>query len=211
MDSLKNSIFFSFLVPGTLRIYARTHRQTHTDTGRHRHRHTDTQTHTYWVTSHGYGYLRFRVALLQQLSGHVYLKVTKRIYIYTSINTYTHVCCVSGTGKRFSNRKETSCLPLLKAGFEAGKPETSNREQTQCPIINRLSYRESSKNLNSTARPSDEREFSLLGFTADWLSHLALAIYLFVVVALSLPPPGVEKSALSTFGPVVARRLIVMR
>ena len=33
-----------------------------------------------------------------------------------------HVCCCkfrcSGAGKRYSNRKETSCLPLLKAGFE---------------------------------------------------------------------------------------------
>ena len=32
------------------------------------------------------------------------------------------VCCYwfRCTGKRFSNRKETSCLPLLNAGFEAG-------------------------------------------------------------------------------------------
>ena len=33
-----------------------------------------------------------------------------------------HVCCCkfrcSGTGKRYSNRKKTSCLPLLNAGFE---------------------------------------------------------------------------------------------
>ena len=33
-----------------------------------------------------------------------------------------HVCCCyfrcSGTGKRYSNRKETGCLPLLNAGFE---------------------------------------------------------------------------------------------
>ena len=47
-------------------------------------------------------------------------------YIHTHIHTYMyaciHVCCCwfrcSGTGKRYSNRKETSCLPLLKAGFE---------------------------------------------------------------------------------------------
>ena len=37
-------------------------------------------------------------------------------------------------------------------------------------------------NLNSTAHPYDEWAFSPLEFTADWLSHLALAIYLFVVV-----------------------------
>ena len=35
------------------------------------------------------------------------------------------------------------------------------------------------KNLNSTARPYDERSFSPLDPTAIWLSHLALAIYIF--------------------------------
>ena len=38
------------------------------------------------------------------------------------------------------------------------------------------------KNLNSTARPYDQRAFSLLDPTAVWHSHLALAIYMFVVV-----------------------------
>ena len=37
------------------------------------------------------------------------------------------------------------------------------------------------KNLNSTARPSDQQAFSPLDLTANWLSHLALAIYMFVV------------------------------
>ena len=38
------------------------------------------------------------------------------------------------------------------------------------------------KNLNSTARPYDQPAFSPLDPTAVWHSHLALAIYLFVVV-----------------------------
>ena len=38
------------------------------------------------------------------------------------------------------------------------------------------------KNLNSTARPYDQRSFSPLDPTVSWLSHLALAIYIFVVV-----------------------------
>ena len=37
------------------------------------------------------------------------------------------------------------------------------------------------KNLNSTAHPYDQWAFSPLDFTADWLLHLALAIYIFVV------------------------------
>ena len=38
------------------------------------------------------------------------------------------------------------------------------------------------KNLNSTARPYDQRAFSPLDPTAVWHSHLALAIYIFFVV-----------------------------
>ena len=38
------------------------------------------------------------------------------------------------------------------------------------------------KNLNSTALPHDQRAFSPLDPTAVWHSHLALAIYMFVVV-----------------------------
>ena len=38
------------------------------------------------------------------------------------------------------------------------------------------------KNLNSTARPYDQWAFSPLDPTVSWLSHLALTIYIFVVV-----------------------------
>ena len=38
------------------------------------------------------------------------------------------------------------------------------------------------KNFNSTARPYDQQAFSPLDLTASWLLHLALAIYMFVVV-----------------------------
>ena len=48
--------------------------------------------------------------------------------------------------------------------------------QTDCAI------KDQAKNLNSTAHPYDEWAFSPLDFTANWLSHLAVAIYMFVVV-----------------------------
>ena len=38
------------------------------------------------------------------------------------------------------------------------------------------------ENLNSTAHPYDQQAFSPLDLTASWLSHLALTIYMFVVV-----------------------------
>ena len=67
-------------------------------------------------------------------------------------------------------------------GLEAGKCETPNRQQTECLLTNRLSYRGSSKNLNSTARSYDEWAFSPLHSTADWLSRMTLAIYMSVIV-----------------------------
>ena len=83
---------------------------------------------------------------------------------------------------RFSNRKETSCLPLLNAGFEPRGSLKPNLQQTECLLTNRLSYRGSSKNLNSTARPYDQQAFSPPDPAAIWHWHLALAIYIFVVV-----------------------------
>ena len=63
------------------------------------------------------------------------------------ISLWRYTCCCqcrcSGTGKRYSNRKETSCLPLLSlnAGLEPGSLKTPIRQHTECPLTNRLSYR----------------------------------------------------------------------
>ena len=199
---------------------------------------------------------------------HTYIHNT---YIHTYIHTYLFRC--SGTGKRYSNRKETSCLPLLNAGFEpkvsdtyspadwipADKPTELSRinlktwtrqpvpmiskhsaHSTSLPVgfrtwlwrytyllllipmlwhrqaifeskgdklsssaecrirtqgqrhlfASRLNARwqtdwaieDQPKNLNSTARPCDQQAFSPLDLTSSWLSHLALAIYIFAVV-----------------------------
>ena len=55
-------------------------------------------------------------------------------------------------------------------------------QQIAIPLTNRLSYRDQTKNLKSIASPFDEPAFSPFDFTVGWLSHLALAIYMFVVV-----------------------------
>ena len=83
--------------------------------------------------------------------------------------------------KRHSNRNETSCVPLLSRIWTRGP-----RHQ----IVSRLNahwqtdwaIEDQAKNLNSTSRPYDQRAFSPLDPTVSWLSHLALAIYIFVVV-----------------------------
>ena len=97
-----------------------------------------------------------------------------------------HICCCkfrcSGIGKRYSNRKETSCLPLLNAGFEPKVSDTySPADWMPADKPTELS-RIKLKNLNSTDRPYDQQAFSPLDLTASWLSHMALAIYIFVVV-----------------------------
>ena len=96
-----------------------------------------------------------------------------------------HVCCCwfqcSGTGKRYSNLKETSCLPLLNAGFQPWVPETKSPADWMPADKPTELSRIKVKNLNSTARPYDQRAFSPLDHTAGWPLHLALAIYMFVV------------------------------
>ena len=188
-----------------------------------------------------------------------------------------HICCClfrcPGTGKRYLNRKETSCVPLQNTGFEPGVPDTKSpadwmladkttdlprikqKTWTRQPVpmiskhsahltpqpfgigtwlwrytcllllISMLWHRQAifnskgdklcssaecriwtwgprhqiasrlnacwqtdwaiedqAKNINSTARPYDQRAFSPLDPTVSWLSHLSLAIYIFVVV-----------------------------
>ena len=95
---------------------------------------------------------------------------------------------------RQQNRKETSCVPLQNAGFEPRVPDTKSPadwmladKPTELSRIKLKTWtdwaiEDQAKNLNSTARPYDQRAFSPLDPTVSWLSHLALAIYIFVVV-----------------------------
>ena len=107
------------------------------------------------------------------------------IYIYICACVCVCVCvslCVVLYFDALAQASDIRRISLLNAGFELGKSQTPNRQQTQCPLTNRMSYEGSNKTLNSTALLYDEWAFSPLDFTAVWLSHLALAIYMFVVV-----------------------------
>ena len=93
-------------------------------------------------------------------------RLNTRWQTHWAIEDQADIQC-SGTGKRYSNRKETSCVPL---------------PQTECSLTNPRAIEDQANNLNSTARPYDQRAFSPLDPTVSWLTHLALAIYIFVVV-----------------------------
>ena len=113
------------------------------------------------------------------------------VYMHTYIHAYIHTCI-------------HTCLLLLismlwhrQAIFESKGDKLSSsaegRIRTQglrYLFTSRLNacwqtdwaIEDQAKNFNSTARPYDQQAFSPLDLTANWLSHLALAIYMFVVV-----------------------------
>ena len=65
--------------------------------------------------------------------------------------------------------------------------QTPNPQQTECPWQTDWAIEDQAKDLNSTARPYDQQAFSPFHPTAVWHSHLALAIYMFVVVNFDAP------------------------
>ena len=106
-------------------------------------------------------------------------------HIHTHIHTYMFVVVNFDALAQASDirieRRQVVFLCWMQDSNPSGS-QTPNRQQTECPLTNRLSYRGSSKNVNSTARPCDQRAFSPLDPIAVWHSHLDLAIYIFVVV-----------------------------
>ena len=106
-------------------------------------------------------------------------------FIHTYIHTYMFVVVNFDALPQASDirieRRQVVFLCRMQDSNPSGS-QTPTRQQTECPLTNRLSYRGSSKNLNSTARPYDQRAFSPLDPIAVLHSHLALTIYMFVVV-----------------------------
>ena len=120
--------------------------------------------------------------------------------LHTCMHTYIHTCMHACMHTYIH-----TCLLLLismlwhrQAIFESKGDKLSSSAESRIrthqglrhQIASRLNSRwqtdwaieDQAKNLNSTARPYDQRAFSPLDPTAVWHSHLALAIYMFVVV-----------------------------
>ena len=81
-----------------------------------------------------------------------------------------------------SKSKRNKLFPLLNAGFEPKVFDTNSPADWMPADKSTELSRIKLKNLNSTARPNDQQTFSPLDLTARWFSHLALAIYMFLVV-----------------------------
>ena len=72
-------------------------------------------------------------------------------------------------------------------------PQTPNRQQTECSLTNRLSYRGSSKNLNSTARPYDQRAH-LTPLSVDFRTWLWWYTYLLLLILMLWHRQAIFKS-----------------
>ena len=108
--------------------------------------------------------------------------------IHPYIHTYIHTCLLL----------LISLLWHRQAIFESKEDKLSSSAESRIrthqglrhQIASRLNahwqtnwaIEDQAKNLNSAARPYDQRAFSPLDPTAVWHSHLALAIYMFVLL-----------------------------
>ena len=89
--------------------------------------------------------------------------------------------------KRYSNLKEISCFSSIECRIRTQGLEHQIASRLNARCQTDWAIEDQAKNLNSTVRPYDQWAFSLLNLTAAWLSHLALAIYMFVVVNFDVP------------------------
>ena len=121
---------------------------------------------------------------------HTYIRTCVRTYIHTYVHTCTHtyihtylLLLISMLWHRqviFKSKGDKLCFSAEGRIWTRGPrhqiaSKLNARWQTDSAI------EDQAKNLNSTARPYDQRAFSPLDPTVSWLSHLALAIYIFVV------------------------------
>ena len=115
---------------------------------------------------------------------HAYIHAYIHTYMHACIHTYIHTYLLlismlwhrqaifKSKGDKLSSCAE--CRIWTRGLRHQIASRLNTRWQTDWAI------EDQAKNLNSTARPYDQRAFSPPDPTASWLSHLALAIYIFV-------------------------------
>ena len=129
---------------------------------------------------------------------HTYMHAYLHTYTHTHIHTYLHtyICmhaCVhtymsvvnfDGLAQASNFRIERRQVVFLcwMQDSKLGSLGHQFARRLNAHSQNDWGIEDQAKNLNSTARPDDQRAFSPLDPTAGWHSHLALAMYMFVVV-----------------------------
>ena len=108
--------------------------------------------------------------------------------LHTCINTYIHACLlllISMLWHRqaiFKSKGDKLCSSAECRIWNRG-PRRQIASRLNAQWQTDWAIEDQATNLNSAARPYDQRAFSPLDPTFSWLSHLALAIYIFVVVS----------------------------
>ena len=111
--------------------------------------------------------------------------IKQHTFIHTYIHTYMFVVVNFDALAQASDIRIERRQVVLLCWEQDSNPsgsQTPNRQQMNAHRQTDWAIEDQAKNLNSTARPYDQRAFSPLDPTAVWHSHLALAIYMFVVV-----------------------------
>ena len=145
-------------------------------------------------TSRSYNHDKYRLKTeaRNEIRGRHFCAIHTNIHTYkhtckhTCIHTYIHVANFVALAQASDFRIERRQVVLLCC------MQDLNPEGLWNPISSRLNacwqtdwaIEDQANNLNSTARPYDQQAFSPPDPTAIWHSHLALAIYIFVVVNL---------------------------
>ena len=101
-----------------------------------------------------------------------------------------HICCqilmlvISMLGHRQAifNSKGDKLCSSAKCRIWTSGPKNQIASRLNARWQTDWAIKDQAKNFNSTASLYDQRAFSPLDPTVSWLSHLALAIYIFVVV-----------------------------
>ena len=116
----------------------------------------------------------------------------------TRLWRYTYLLLLircSGTGKRYSNRKETSGVPLLNTGFEPGAPDTKSPADWMLADKPTELSRIKLKTWTRQARPYDRWTFSPLDpLSVDFRTWLWRYTYLLLLISMLWHRQAIFKS-----------------
>ena len=135
---------------------------------------------------HMYTYIHTCMHACMYACIHIYTHTHIHIYTYTYMHTYIHtyLLLISMLWHRqaiFKSKGDKLCSSAECRIWTRG-PRHQIASRLNAHWQTDWAIEDQAKNLNSTSRPYDQWAFSPLDPTVSWLSHLALAIYIFVVV-----------------------------
>ena len=142
------------------------------------HTYIHTRTHTYihtYIHTHIHAHI------------HTYMLTYIHTYTHTRTHTYIHTCLlllISMLWHRqaiFKSKGDKLCSSA-ESRIWTRDPRHQFASRLNAHWQTDWAIEDQAKNLNSTARPYDQQAFSPPDPTAIWHSHLALVIYIFVVV-----------------------------